>query len=97
MLLECGLSKNFLVAIRPESSPGIANVVKLADYFDVSLDYLIGRTDNIDFCKNHISEKKQQLIYDLLSVPEENLDYVEFALSKAKAMPTESKSSVLDE
>ena len=26
--------------------PGAENLVKLADYFDVSVDYLLGRTDN---------------------------------------------------
>lgn len=26
--------------------PKLDNVVKIADYFDVSIDYLVGRTDN---------------------------------------------------
>lgn len=26
--------------------PKLENVIKLADFFDVSLDYLVGRTDN---------------------------------------------------
>jgi len=30
----------------------IENLVALADYFDVSLDYLVGRTDNPDSHKN---------------------------------------------
>lgn len=29
-----------------QSSPSFENMVKFADYFDVSLDYLFGRTDN---------------------------------------------------
>ena len=27
------------------SEPSLANLVKLADYFDVSVDYLLGRTE----------------------------------------------------
>ncbi len=27
------------------NGPGVDNLIKLADYFDVSLDYLVGRTD----------------------------------------------------
>ena len=29
-----------------ESEPSIETLIKLADYFDVSVDYLIGRIDN---------------------------------------------------
>lgn len=29
-----------------EREPGIHELIKLADYFNVSVDYLIGRTDN---------------------------------------------------
>lgn len=28
------------------SRPKIENIIALADYFDVSVDYLLGRTDN---------------------------------------------------
>lgn len=28
-----------------ERKPGIAELIKIADYFNVSVDYLIGRTD----------------------------------------------------
>ena len=28
-----------------EGEPNLANLMKLADYFDVSTDYLLGRTD----------------------------------------------------
>lgn len=31
--------------------PGIAELIRIADYFDVSIDYLVGRTDNPRFYK----------------------------------------------
>ena len=29
-----------------EREPGIAELIKIADYFNVSIDYLVGRTEN---------------------------------------------------
>ncbi len=29
-----------------EREPGICELIKIADYFDVSIDYLLGRTNN---------------------------------------------------
>ena len=29
-----------------EREPGIAELIKIADYFDISVDYLLERTDN---------------------------------------------------
>ncbi len=29
-----------------EREPGINELIKIADYFDVSIDYLVGRTNN---------------------------------------------------
>ncbi|MBR6694610.1 MAG: helix-turn-helix transcriptional regulator [Clostridia bacterium] len=34
-----------------EREPGIYELIKLADYFDVSIDYLLGRTDNPELQK----------------------------------------------
>lgn len=32
--------------------PSIENLIKIADYLDVSIDYLVGRTDNPEINKN---------------------------------------------
>lgn len=34
-----------------EREPGINELIKIADYFDVSIDYLLGRTDNPEINK----------------------------------------------
>ena len=43
----CGLSKN-LISLYENGArkPSLESVIALADYFDVSIDYLIGRADN---------------------------------------------------
>lgn len=39
------------------SEPGISVVIALADYFNVSLDYLVGRTDNPKVASNEEETK----------------------------------------
>ncbi len=34
-----------------DREPGITELIRIADYFDVSVDYLIGRTDNPKMAK----------------------------------------------
>ena len=36
-----------------EREPGISELIKIADYFNVSIDYLLERTDNPDINKWH--------------------------------------------
>ncbi len=61
-IIEIKLNKNLLqkdianaIGVSPrnyqryekgEQQPTLPIVIKLADYFDVSIDYLVGRTDN---------------------------------------------------
>lgn len=47
MLSDCGLSKNTLSSMQSGGYlPRIETIVRIADYLDCSLDYLLGRTDN---------------------------------------------------
>lgn len=45
MFSEIGLGKNTLMNFKT-SMPKADNIAKIADYLDVSVDYLLGRTDN---------------------------------------------------
>jgi transcriptional regulator with XRE-family HTH domain len=47
VLTECGLNKNALSIMLSRGSWIRAdNLIKIADYLDCSVDYLLGRTDN---------------------------------------------------
>ena len=46
MLEDCGLSKNALSSMQSGYLPRTENLCKIADYLNVSVDYLLGRTDN---------------------------------------------------
>ena len=44
MALDLDMSQNTIS--RYEREPGIAELIRIADYFRVSIDYLVGRTDD---------------------------------------------------
>lgn len=47
MAMDLNMSQNTVSRYENgEREPGIAELVAIADYFRVSVDYLIGRTDN---------------------------------------------------
>ena len=48
MLLDLGLNKDVFRHLKDGKLPSIEKVHKIADYFDVSIDYLLGRTDKSD-------------------------------------------------
>ena len=47
LALELNMTQNTIRRYEPgEREPGIAELIKIADYFNVSVDYLLERTDN---------------------------------------------------
>lgn len=47
MALDLDMSQNTISRYESgEREPGIAELIRIADYFRVSIDYLVGRTDN---------------------------------------------------
>lgn len=53
-----------------ESSPKVETLIKLADYFDVSLDYLCGRQYNNKI--GYIPDDKKELVKTLLELNNED-------------------------
>lgn len=52
MLSDCGLSKNTLSSMQSGGYlPRAETLIKIADYLDCSIDYLLGRTDNPEINK----------------------------------------------
>ena len=51
--IECGISKDiFNRAAKIGVIPGTRSLIKIADYFDVSIEYLVGLTDDEQFIKS---------------------------------------------
>lgn len=48
VLAECGLSINVVSRIRDAGGMHSFTLARFADYFDVSVDYLLGRTDKME-------------------------------------------------
>lgn len=66
LLEECGLSKNTLSSMQSGGSlPKSENLAKIADGLNVSVDYLLGRTDD-----PNLNTKKQAVDVDSLSKEE---------------------------
>ena len=43
---DLGFSTNYLYSLKNKKTPSAEHISKIADYFNVSTDYLLGRTDN---------------------------------------------------
>ena len=52
MLTECGLSINAISQITDKKGLSSFSLAAIADYLDVSVDYLLGRTENPESHKN---------------------------------------------
>lgn len=49
LALDLHMSQNTISRYESgEREPGIAELIRIADYFHVSIDYLVGRTNNRD-------------------------------------------------
>ena len=53
---------------RGTSEPDIATLLKFADYFDVTIDYLVGRTDDR---KMWFKSEDEKTIYDIMNLSDD--------------------------
>ena len=77
MLEDCGLSKNALSSMSSGYLPRTENLVKIADYLDISVDYLLGRK----YKNSAPDEIRSAIINKVYSMPDEQckklLDFLE--------------------
>lgn len=69
-LTECGAGKNFISNIMKGSDPSIAKVEQVADYYGVSIDYLLGRTAAPEQPMQFQTTKEQQILLAYKAHPE---------------------------
>ena len=69
-----------------EALPALATLLKLADYFDTSIDYLVGRTDirrrNETTSSFELNEKEAAVVRQYRALPEKEREYIELMLEK---------------
>ncbi|MGT2683424.1 helix-turn-helix domain-containing protein [Streptococcus porci] len=46
------ISKNYVYSLKNKKTPSAEHIAKIADYFNVSTDYLLGRTDNPNIARD---------------------------------------------
>lgn len=73
---ELGFGENYFYSLNSGKSPTAEKLKKIAEYFDVSVDYLLGLTDNPTRISQPATEGNGFLRIDLSGVPEEDKDNV---------------------
>lgn len=70
---EIGISSGILTKWKKEDAmPGGEFLIKIADYFDCSIDFPVGRSSNINSHKNEISELDLDLLKKIHSLDEKD-------------------------
>ncbi|MDT2813787.1 helix-turn-helix transcriptional regulator [Vagococcus carniphilus] len=81
--LELGYSKNYLYTLKTKE-PAADKLRVLADYFNVSVDYLLGREE-----KTSLAEKEGVFAFDGEPVTDEEVEFLKSVLAAKRA--TEKK------
>lgn len=80
---ELGLSKNVLYRMKDSDNPTKERLETLADYFNVSVDYLLGRTEEPNATANKPSMAKQVMMrMDTDGATEEELEELESEMER---------------
>lgn len=84
LLQELEMNKNALFTMKKSGYlPRVESLCKFADYFQCSLDYLLGRTDEP---KTETSDPTTQILVERFSSlsPEDKIDVLNMVLEKSK-------------
>ena len=57
-----GLGKNYIYSLKNKKTPSAEHISKIADYFNVSTDYLLGRTDNPVIAKDTVTTPDGRIV-----------------------------------
>ncbi len=80
---ELGLSKNVLYRMKDSDNPTKERLETLADYFNVSVDYLLGRTEEPNTTADKLSMAKQVMMrMDTEGATEEELEELESEMER---------------
>ncbi|EGO8533142.1 XRE family transcriptional regulator [Enterococcus faecalis] len=71
---ELGLPKNVLYRMKTSDNPTKDRLETLANYFNVSVDYLLGRTDNTKVTYEKNSDDLDDVLDNVMSFDGEPLD-----------------------
>ena len=71
---ELGLPKNVLYRMKTSDNPTEDRLETLANYFDVSVDYLLGRTDNTKATDEKKSDDLDDVLDNVMSFDGKPLD-----------------------
>lgn len=79
-----GLGKNYIYSLKNKKTPSAEHIAKIADYFNVSTDYLLGRTDNPNIAKDGDASAlldlrdiaAQSMLFDGKPLSEEDIDFI---------------------
>lgn len=79
-----GLGKNYIYSLKNKKTPSAEHIAKIADYFNVSTDYLLGRTDNPHIAKDGDASAPldlrdiaaQSMLFDGKPLTEEDIDFI---------------------
>lgn len=52
---DLGFSTNYLYSLKNKKTPSAEHMAKIAEYFNVSTDYILGRTDNPSFPNDSVT------------------------------------------
>lgn len=80
---KIGMSKSVLNRVEQDSRPlRVDELVKIADYFDLSTDYILGRKEvsNILFTQRNILQEDTEMVRAYHAAPEAMQDVVNTAL-----------------
>ena len=80
---KLGFSRNTIYNMK-KSTPNVERVSKIADYFNVSTDYLLGRTENPNIAKDGDASAPldlrdiaaQSMLFDGKPLSEEDIDFI---------------------